>query len=243
MNKRMYEVSNWYMQNYKATGSKWLIDAIIKTNPKKDFKLVSIGANAGYYEKDAYDYFTNHGYSPTIICSDGQTTLREERVQTKDGFIYYEIPVISNEIMPDIFKGADIILDFRAGLWYTRGKKRAIDRTLINYMSVLNTEGVVIIDAYHCNHFFLTALGNSLYRAVKRFPELTQYREQSTLEKLQYKGLWYRIEYPTYSTEVEDLFSYISNEGDHKEPNKALSDKMKIAIINKEDLEKLRQIA
>lgn len=242
MKKRMYSVSDWYIQNYRATGSKWLVDAILLTNPRKDFKLISIGSNAGYYEKDAYNYFIDQGYSPTIICSDCQIDLHDKIAQQEDGFLYYKSPIKSCDDMPDLFQDADIILDFRAGLWYTRPKKTLIKQTLENYMSILNDDGVVIIDAYQCRHIVLTSFGNAFYRLMKRFPELNSFREDSTIEKLRCKRGWWPIKFPQYSTAITDCFSYISNEGDHRELDKALSMKMRIAIINKKGLESLKQI-
>lgn len=155
--KSIYENSFWYLNTYKSLGSEWLIKSIEALNPKKNYVLVNLSANAGYYEMDAYNKHFNQ-YNPTYYVGDIKASkLKDKKVVSFNHFNYIQgdnnAVTMDISFMPD---KADILLDCKGALWHTMDDKKSSKQQLIklleNYLNLLNNSGVLLIDYYKINY-------------------------------------------------------------------------------------------
>lgn len=150
----------WYINTYKATGSDWLIKSLEQLNLSSDFTLLNLSANAGFYERDAYNYFDEHNFHPTFIIDDVQTGFVDETAHADENFIYLNrhYDLITSDLSNCGLCG-DVILDSKGALWYAAGskidRKRKTLQVLHNYSCLMKKEdSMLLIDYDTFSSFF-----------------------------------------------------------------------------------------
>ncbi len=156
-NKALYENGAWYMNNYKSTGSEWLIKSLEKLSLPSNYRFGSFSANLALYEKDAFR--ANRGMSHFYV-SDlfGDEMPKELLAESEEGFTCLKgNRDLASITMEDIDnKKLDVVLDFRGAIWHSiMGKKDS--GVLVNVLKVmtniLNENGYVLLDSYKGNSF------------------------------------------------------------------------------------------
>ena len=231
---KLYIEKYWYINNYHALGSDWLIDVIYKLKPKKAFRLANLSANAAYYERDLYNSLREE-YDPQFYVSDYLADeLKDKKVETYGKFVYisgqHDACDIGIDLLDD--RRIDILMDVKGALWYaanmTEGNSREkIIKLLTKYKSLLSEGGMLLID-YYDYHFFRT-IKNWIYGGNRRCMDIAYLGEKSTKSRLQ-KIFGRKF--------LNENIRIIKPKYDQNHP---LANHMRVGVITSETLEKMME--
>lgn len=233
-----YTSSYWYQNNCYSLGSQWLIRSIEKLDIKQNYVLVSLSANAGYYEKEVYEKHAG-SYNPTYYIGDrSASTLKDPKVESFDQFYYIQgdNDVVTMDITIIPVK-ADILLDTKGALWYalqgSSSSKEQLIQLLEQYSQLLNNSGILLLDFYYTHpvkYYFQKLYWN--YKKPNKKPTILKcFGELSTYYYL--VNLYGR---KTINTLLKPL-----NIRENL-PNYPLSKRMNTAYLSKNDLQYLIEI-
>lgn len=151
-----YTTDKWYINTYNSLGSDWLINSLAKLDLKSNYVLVNLSANAGYYERDAYEYEVNREKAPTFYLSDlhGDELTDQRAIASikPEGFVQIAGNTDARDFnTSEVKQPADIVVDIKGAMWYLFRESRDISKVkalLDKYISMLGDNGVLLIDAY-----------------------------------------------------------------------------------------------
>lgn len=176
----------WYINTYESLGSDWLIHSLEKLGLPDKFVFANFSANAGFYERDAYQNLKDK-YNPKFFIGDILASRITQRpVGNFDNFIFVDgdndISVI--DISSLSIPKADVILDCKGALWHTltgiKCKKKQLENLLANYKKMLkNEQAILLIDFYKYPAFIYFNISfvwdffkiNKKRRVIKHFGE------------------------------------------------------------------------
>lgn len=160
--EELYTKEKWYINTYNSLGSSWLIDSLEELNLPPKFRLANLSANAGYYERDAYEYFKD--LEPKFYLGDLYAgRLADTSVGSSDNFIYLSSQGDARDVLLEDLdnKKVDIILDCKGALWYSlrlgRASKEDAISLLQKYRELLEDDGILLIDYYDYREWNLVA--------------------------------------------------------------------------------------
>lgn len=226
-----YKTDKWYENTYNSLGSKWLINSLKKLKLTRNYVLVNLSANAGYYERDAYEYEINNGRNPTYYLSDLYgDELANPRASVKvspTGFI--QISGNNNACDFDVSRikqQADVVVDIKGAMWYMFRENQDISKIKVlieKYLSILSEDGVFLTDAY-----VGLAIRGQFERLLgfkgKKKSKLYNFGEASTLHTLR-KALGENISSDIKLLNVSEVDS-----------NYPLAKYMNVTVLSKNDL-------
>lgn len=187
----------WYINTYQSSGSRWLIESLKQLDLPSDFTFVNLSANAGFYEKDAYNYFLKEGFFPTFIIDDKEANLPDEKVLTNGNFIYWDkhYDIIETDLSKSGLSG-DVVLDSKGALWYAARRKHYKKNTiqvLQNYASMLKNDNSVLLIDYDKFSFNLSAIFLDMYCLFSRMRKKKNVLVKFPCEHSTYKILEWRF--------------------------------------------------
>lgn len=229
-------LKEWYDYNYQNIGSDWLIHVLDKLfQDKEDITFVSLSANKGTYEEDAF-YTLSEKYSGKLtfvlsdLCGDVFYDNKKERLYHSNWLRYLKGSRDADNL--NFRRDVDVILDNKGALWakLNRGRllnrKEAAIKLLWKYTEYLkDDESILLIDCYKVKKFhFLKSSSNifkyRLFRGRIMNTTFHDFEEKSTFFYLtkKFKGAAQYFEFT-----------------DH-EVIKAGTQSMKLAMISRKDL-------
>ena len=231
--EELYTKEKWYINTYNSLGSSWLIDSLEELNLPPKFRLANLSANAGYYERDAYEYFKD--LEPIFYLGDLYAgRLVDVPVESFDNFIYLEGQRDARDVSLEKLDNekVDIILDCKGALWYSlrsgRVSKEDAISLLQKYRELLTNEGILLIDYYNISGWKLILFQIFRWNRKKRI--LPWFGERSTKKHLQ------DIFGKTF---VRENCKELKLSQDEKHP---LSKKMGTAVITVESIDRMIEL-
>lgn len=185
--KKLYTEGDWYDENYKLLGSDWLLNSLDKLNLKKNYILINLSANKGFYERDVFKIHKNI-FNPIYYIGDLYVDYKEITDKINDERFYYlERNDATERSIIDVT--GDVIIDTKGALWHTidaaswpvKCIKIKLKKLLTNYYNMMrNDDSVLLIDCYEVNTF------KYIYHILVKKSRKKYFQEKSTYTYLRY---------------------------------------------------------
>jgi len=238
--RNLYTKKNWYKNTYQSLGSEWLIKTLYQLDLPKGYVFVNVSANAGYYEKDAYEAHKEE-YQPRYYIGDlYASSLTDKKVDSYEDFKYLDgdndAACMDVSIIPD---KADVVLDCKGALWYClrSGSKKSLISLIDNYISLLKDDKSILVLDYYKYKTKITEIKNELlWIFVLQGNRRSKMKIQSFGECSTYKLLSKFIA----ESKIDELFTYL-NVCSYEE-EKPLAAIMNTMFIRRCDLVELKKL-